>query len=118
MAAHSCTTALLPIATRVANGFNQNKPPIRLSKAFDSVDHSLLIEQVMESQLESNIVWWLATYLRGRTASCLFQSSQSPLRIIHSGVPHGSIISPILFNFFVSDLPHHASSTESYADDI
>ena len=124
-AAHSCTTALLPISTRVANGFNEEKPPTRtatvaidISKAFDSVDHTLLIEQIMETQLESNIVRWIAAYLRGRTASCLFRSTKSPLRIIRSGVPQGSVISPILFNFFVSDLPHHASSTESYADDI
>jgi hypothetical protein len=109
----------------MAIGFNQKKPPtwtatvtIDISKAFDSVDHTLLIEQILESQLESNIVHWLATYLWGRTASCIFQSSQSSLRIIHSGVPQGFIISPVLFNYFVSDVPHHASSTEAYADDI
>lgn len=109
----------------MANGFNQKKPPVRtatvaidISKAFDSVDHTLLIEQIVESDLESNLVRWLAAYLRGRTASCLFRNTSSPLRIIHSGVPQGSVISPLLFNFFISDFPHHASQTESYADDV
>jgi hypothetical protein len=64
---YSCTMALLPITTRVATGFNAPKPARRsamcavdISKAFDAINHSLLLEQISNSELHSNIVRWLA----------------------------------------------------------
>jgi hypothetical protein len=121
----SITSALLPLATKTANGFNIKKPPIRtsavavdISKALDAVNHTLLLKQVSDSDINSNVVRWLAAYLRGRKASCLYNSSKSPLRIIHSGVPQGSVLSSSLFNLFVSDFPQVASLTESFADDF
>jgi hypothetical protein len=60
---HSTTTALLPIATQIAIGFNDKKPPRRLavlaidiSKAFDSVDHTLFIYEICDSILHSNYI--------------------------------------------------------------
>ena len=89
---HSTTTALLPLTTAIATGFNQNKPATRtaalaidFSKAFDSIHHPTLLNKIANSSLHPNYVRWLATYLRGRTASCLYQSAMSPKRIIRSG---------------------------------
>jgi hypothetical protein len=67
---HSVTTALLPIVTKVAIGLNEDKPYI--SKAFDAIDHVILLDKVADSLLNFNVVRWLAAYLRGRTAVCLF----------------------------------------------
>jgi hypothetical protein len=78
---------------------------IDIAKAFDSIDHDLLLEKVAGANLHSNIVRWLATYLRGRTAVCISQGVVSKPRRCHSGVPQGSVISPQLFNFFVHDFP-------------
>jgi hypothetical protein len=123
----STTSVILPIVTAAANGFNQKKPPTRtaivaldISKAFDAVNHTLLLKQLLDDQpqLNSNVVRWLAVYLRGRKAKCLFRSSTSPSLIIHSGVPQGSVLSPSLFNIFVSDFPSQASITLSFADDF
>jgi hypothetical protein len=106
------TTALLLIVMAAANSFNEKKPPthtglvkLDISKAFDSVDHTLLLKQLSASAINSNIMRWLATYIRGRSAFFLFRSSISSSLIIHSGVPQGSVISPSLFNFFTSDFP-------------
>ena len=122
---HSTTTALLPIANAIATGFNQNKPHSRtatiaidFAKAFDSVNHPLLLQKVSNSSLHPNLVRWLAAYLRGRTAACLYLSSTSPRKITRSGVPQGSVISPCLFNFFVSDCPTTPLIMTSYADDV
>ena len=123
--AHSTTTALLPLATMIATGFNQRKPPSRtaalavdIAKAFDSVNHTLLLRKINLAPLHSNLVRWITAYIRGRTAFCNYLSATSTIRIIRSGVPQGSVISPCLFNFFLSDAPISVPMTSSYADDV
>jgi hypothetical protein len=100
---HSTTTALLPLVTKIAVGFNKNKPVDRMvvvsldiSKAFDSVNHDLLLEKIAGTNLNSNIVHWLNSYLWGRTAVCLFQGARSDHFRCHLGVPQGSVLSPHL----------------------
>jgi hypothetical protein len=80
----STTSCLLPLVNTAVNGFNERKPPTRtpvvalnISKAFDSVDHTLLLKQISASAANSNVVRWLAAYLRGRTPSVLYQSCKS-----------------------------------------
>jgi ribonuclease P/MRP protein subunit RPP40 len=109
----------------VANGFNQEKPPtltglvtLDISKAFDSVDHTVLLKQLSDSAIDLNVMRWLAVYICGRSASCLFSSSVSTSRIIHSGIPQGSVLSPSHFNFFISDFLLQASVTATFADDF
>ena len=119
---HSTSSALLPTVTRIANGFNERKPPLRtatvaidISKSFDAVQHSLLLDQICDTDLHPNLVHWLATYLRGRQARVVWQGAYSPWRNVKTGVPQGSVLRPILFNFFVRDCP---VDQPSYADDF
>jgi len=88
---HSTTTALLPLITAIATGFNQQKPAIQTAaQAIDfSVHHPTLLQKISNSNLHSNYLIWLATYVRGRIAACFYQSAVSPKRIIRSGVPPG-----------------------------
>jgi retron-type reverse transcriptase len=106
----------------VAIGFNDPKPvhpsalcAIDISKAFNTVNHTILLVQISASSLNSNLVRWLAAYLRGRFAHCVWNSATSTPRIIYSGVSQGSCLSPVLSNFFVSYCPTLA---DSYADDF
>ena len=124
-AGRSTTTALLPLAHLVASGFNQNCPPRRtvamavdFSKAFDTVDHTTLLRSLHESSMEANTIRWLCTYLRGRTASCLYHGTECGRVTIYQGVPQGAILSPMLFNAYVSTYPHTADLITSYADDF
>jgi hypothetical protein len=117
----STTSALLHLATRVANGFNDPKPltsmtvvAIDMSKAFDEVNHTLLLEQFSNSHLHSNNVRWMVSHNRGHSASCLFRGVKSCSRKI----PQGSILSPSIFNFFISTCPEPAALLQSYADDF
>ena len=124
-AKRSTTTALLPLAHQIASGINQNRPPHRtvatavdFSKAFDTVNHTALLSDICESTMEPNTIRWLFTYLRGRMASCLYNGQESRNIIVHQGVPQGSVLSPALFNSYVSSYPHNADLITSYADDF
>ena len=117
--------SLLPISASVVSSFNQRKPPSRtitiaveISKAFDTVSHRLLIEMTHHSRLCHNLVRCLVAYLRLRKASCLYQQHQSPSRQVRAGVPQGSVISPALFNHFVSGCPISDLDMTSYANDF
>ena len=128
---HSTTSSLLKLSTKIAIGFNKQLPPARtlaaaidFSKAFDCIPHNLLLTKISNSPLHNNIIRWLAAYLHGRMASCSYNFSFSKSHMVHTGVPQGSVISPILFNFFLYDLPQHDDPNDSceadkdtYADD-
>jgi len=122
----STTTALSAIADKIATGYNLEKPPARtvllsldLNKAFDTVPTPLLIKKLMHTELPINYIKWLANFLTGRTAKVKFQNFLSVKRNFRNGVPQGAVLSPLLFNFYVSDFPQDPSiTTISYADDI
>ena len=90
----STTSALLPLTTAIADGFNEAKPPKRtvlvavdLSRAFDTVNHDLLLRKVCDTNLNSNLVRWLSTYLRGREQAVVYNGQRSPFKRINRGVP-------------------------------
>ena len=121
----STTTALLPLVQQIARGFNENRPPARtvtmsidLSRAFDMVNLIKLISALIDSQLRHNTLRWLSAYLSGRMAYCRYNDVTSPQLHTRTGVPQGSCISPVLFNFFVSSYPQGEHLTTSYADDF
>ncbi|KAF2346383.1 Reverse transcriptase domain [Trinorchestia longiramus] len=89
------------------------------SKAFDTVPHPQLIFQISSLPLNHHIDRWLVCYLEGRSTKCSyhhhFSSSSRPVLVF---VPQGSVISPALFNPFVSNYPPTAPLITSYADDF
>ena len=124
-AQHNTVSALLPLTTQVVRGFNDKKPAVRtgllcvdLSKAFDVVDHHRLLKKIGFSDLHSNLKRWLVAYLRDRRVRVDYQGKNSKWRKVKMGVPQGSVLSPLLFNFFVNDIISSAWIDGSYADDF
>ena len=124
---HSTTSALLQLTTYVAVGFNQRKPPDRtvyvavdLSAAFDTVCHNNLLSKINRSQLPPATARWLSCYLRGRQATTCFRGVKSTSRKVNTGVPQGSKLSPLLFSFYIADMPIPTDPVKQvcYADDL
>ena len=122
----STVSALLPLVTKVAEGFNAPNPATRtgllcvnLSKAFDMVEHAALLAKISASPLHRNLKRWFVAYLRDRKIWCLFRGACLRWRELRVRVPQGSVSSPCLFNYFINDISAPAAPlNESYADDF
>ena len=90
-----------------------------LSKAFDCIDHTLLIAKLSEFGVSPLSLKLLYSYLSNRTQRIKINGSFSDRTDIEFGVPQGSILGPILFNINMIDLFYECedSSVACYADD-
>ncbi len=92
---------------------------IDIRKAFDSIDHDILLEKLAYygvSQIEHT---WFQSYLENRQQQCQVNGFLSEKREIKCGFPQGSILGPLLFLIYINGLPNCLRKTTPclYADD-
>jgi len=104
---HSTTTAAIKVVNNIIEALDCKNYCaavfIDLSKAFDTVDHTIMAERLHSIGLSRHTVGWLLNYLSARTQCVQFYGSSSFLPIA-KGVPQGSIVGPILFTIYVNNL--------------
>lgn len=91
------------------------------SKAFDQLDHGILLSKLRSSGFSTNLVRMLRSYLVDRKQFVLLRGHKSDLISASSGVPQGSVLGPLLFNIFVNDIGCDLDADVHYllyADDL
>ena len=88
-------------------------------KAFDIVDHQLLLMKLHQYRVSDPSLSWFESYLSGRQQFVSIDSQRSDSLLIKQGVPQGSVLGPALFLLFVNDIPLHLtdSTVDIYTDD-
>lgn len=120
---HSTVTALLEATNDWA--FNIDKGSVNavvfldLKKAFDTVDHTILLSKLFEYGIRGNAYEWFRSYLDNRNQQCFVNGSLSNSQILTCGIPQGTILGPLLFILYINDLPNCLSNSVArmYADD-
>ena len=91
---------------------------IDLQKAFNTIDHEILLQKLKAIKFSENTIKWFKSYLSGRIFLVNIGNKLSDFGEISCEVPQGSILGPLLFLIYVNDMPQAVTSTLLlYADD-
>ena len=121
---HFTTTALLGIRDDIKRAMKRKEVTLMVladfSKAFDTVCFKTTLKKFYKIGFSKNYFKWLLSYLSGRTQFVQIDDTRSHLKFSQFGIPQGSILGPMIFNLYVSDLRDSldlSTSCSQYADD-
>ena len=119
----SCLSQLIDhydnILEAASAGNNVDVIYLDYSKAFDVVDHHILLRKLKDSGITGKLGTWINNFISGRKQTVTVNQTQSRCETVTSGVPQGSVLGPILFLIMISDIDTNIikSTVSSFADD-
>ena len=119
----SCLSQLIQhydyILEQICSGNSVDVVYLDYSKAFDVVDHNILLRKLKRIGISGKIGHWIHNYITNRSQKVSINGKFSRNEPVGSGVPQGSVLGPILFLIMISDIDKNVitSNISSFADD-